>query len=210
MITRTQLILPFIAALILMVVAWITYRHQIPIAAFTKDMAGLAKIHPLISVVSSLGSFVLAVTAGICTFAYNIVKTRGNEFTSELFYGGALTFYIAVDDFYQFHDVIFPRHFGINEKLVYLSLALAAFGYLFVHRHRLMSRLPLLLLSALSCFAISVFADVFDKQLYDWLGQWMLMIEDGSKFVGIGFWASYFISLARSALVSGMKQMESA
>jgi hypothetical protein len=207
---RNQFVLPLFATIILALVAWVSYRHGIPIAAFTKDMAGLAKIHPTISVVSSLGAFVMAVTGGICYFTYTIVKPRGEEFVSELFYGGALTFYITLDDFYQFHDVIFPRHFGINEKLVYLSLALAAVGYLFVHRHRLLAHHPVLLFAALTCFGVSVIADVFDKQLYDLLGQWMLMIEDGSKFLGIALWASYFISLSHIALTQDTKQKETA
>jgi hypothetical protein len=210
MITRTQILLPSSAILILLLVAWASYNHGVPIAVFTKDMAGLAKIHPLISVVSSLGAFVLAVTGAICLFAHSVAKSRGDELTSELFYGGILTFYITADDFYQFHDVIFPKHFGINEKLVYLSLALAAFGYLAVHRRSLLSRFPLLLLAALFCFAVSVIADVFDRQLIDWMGQWMLMIEDGSKFLGIGLWASYFISLAHGTLLSNVKPKESA
>lgn len=208
MIKPNQLILPGIATLILALVAWAHIRYQVPIAVFTKDMAGLAKIHPLISVVSSLGAFTMAVTGGIAIFAYKIAKARGHELSSELFYGGALTIYITADDFFQFHDVIFPIHFSVNEKLVYLSLAMASIAYLFVHRHKIMARNSLMLLAALVGFAISVFTDIFDKPLNAWLGQWALFIEDGSKFVGIGFWASYFISLSYSAIEPTLKRPE--
>lgn len=194
------LLLPALALAVLAVVTATCYTWSIPVEYFTKDLAALTRVHPLIGVISSLGAFMFVAAAAICLFAWTVAARQSGTRPDFLLHGGLLTLYLAIDDFYMFHEFVLPKYLGLDERLVYAALALAALAFLHVHCSRVMSLNPVWLLAALACFAVSVMSDVLDSSLKSIMGNMQFLLEDGSKFIGISLWASWFIAAALAAL----------
>ncbi len=190
------LLLPAIALAVLAVVTALSYVWSIPIEHFTKDLAALTRVHPLISVISSLGAFMYVAATAICLFAWTVAARLPGTRPDFLLQGGLLSLYLAVDDFYMFHEFVLPRYLGLDEKVVYAALALAILAFLHAHRSRIMSLNPVLLMAALACFAVSVMSDVLGESLKSLMGSMQFLLEDGSKFIGISLWAAWFIAAA--------------
>ncbi|MCZ6674134.1 MAG: hypothetical protein O7C75_14485, partial [Verrucomicrobia bacterium] len=95
-------------------------------------------------------------------------------------------------DFFRFHESIFPDHLGVNEKVVQLAyVGLILFG-MFKFRKPILETDFLILLVALGFFGLSVVIDVFEDQVYAYLGNWKFVFEHGAKFLGIVGWFGYF------------------
>lgn len=194
------MLLPAIAILVLGTVTALSYAQAIPIEFFMKDMAALARVHPFVSVISSLGAFMYVAAAAICLFAFSVATRSQGRKPGHLLYGGLLSLYLAIDDFYMFHEFVLPRYVGIGEKLVYALLAAAILFFLHRYRSIVMSLDPALLLAALACFGVSVVSDLLGDSLKLALGRWEFLLEDGMKFIGISLWAAWFVGAAQLEL----------
>jgi hypothetical protein len=194
-------VLPALTLAVLALVAWASLTFDIPVQMFTRDMANLVGLHPLVSVVSSLGAFLMCATATACLFSFSVARAQAREpMPRHLLAVGLFSLYLAADDFYEFHERLFPRYAGIPELVVYATIASVALVLMFVFRERFLKFRPWLLLAALACLALSVGCDVIDATLREEMGLWEYFLEDSFKFVGISLWATYFISLAARTL----------
>jgi hypothetical protein len=193
-------ILPTLAVAVLALSAWASLAYNIPVSAFTRDMAALAGVHPFVAVVSSLGAFLMCATAACCLFAFSVARETGREIPWHILAVGLLSLYLAADDFYEFHDRQFPTYFGIPQELVYASIATAVAAIAVRWWRTFLAFRPWLLAAALFFLGGSVAIDLFDEALQKTWHHWQYFVEDGAKFVGISFWATYFIGLAQHAL----------
>ena len=185
-----MLYLPVLALLFGVVAT--AYQRRIPLSAMTRDMAAIAKVHPLTGVVSSVGILLWCATAAICLFGYNLLRERGaHQAAGMLLWSGLLTVGLLVDDFFMFHEYLAPVHLGINEKVVLASYVCFNAAYLLRHRRLILAADFRLLAAALVLFAVSMLIDVTD------VGGWWNLAEDGCKLLGIASWFGYHAGRAR-------------
>lgn len=192
-------ILPLAAVGIMSAVAWASLTYEIPVSAFTRDMATIAQLPLYVSITSSLGAFLMCATATCCLFASAVARETGRDTPWHVLAAGLFSLYLAADDFYEFHDRLLPS-LGIPQRLVYALIVTTAAAIAFRWWRGFLAFRPWLLASALFFLGLSMGFDLFDKPLWELLGDWQFFWEDGAKLVGISLWATYFMGLARHAL----------
>jgi hypothetical protein len=189
------------ASIPLLAVAAASRLLQVPIGHMTRDIAAVANVHPLTGVLSSLGIVLWAASATVWLFAAYVQRARQpNESSGLLVLPGLLSAYLAIDDLFEFHELIAPRYLGVPEEVTYALLGAAVGVYLWRYRERLRERHGELLLLALASLAASVGVDAgLDVWLWR-LGEWVLLIEDGFKWLGICFWTEFAVVGAAAEL----------
>lgn len=196
-------IVSFATLLPLAIVAAVSVHFGVKIPDMTRDVAAIANIHPLSGFLSSFGILLWWASASIWFFAAGIHRVRQS---SEL-YGFAisaalLSTYLAIDDLFQFHELLAPTYLGVPEGAVYGVLGLAMASYLLVYRRLLLRPDGLLLLLALGFLAGSV---VIDGVLERWMwriGHWTYFVEDGMKWLGVVSWCSYCVVRCRADVLA--------
>lgn len=182
----------FLAVLGLVIIVTISYIYDVPISIFTRDQSVVLKGTPFHGFLSNIGILFWSWTAAISLFYYVLLRKSGDqsELTKFVLMGGLLTFLLLLDDFFMFHDWIFPR-LGVNEKIVLLFYAVFALVYLVKFKQFILRRDYSLLLAALFFFTLSIIEDTL-RFLPD---MWHYLFEDGTKFLGIVSWFGYYVSL---------------
>lgn len=174
---------------------------QAPIGHLTRDIAAVANVHPLTGFLSSLGILLWAASATVWLFAAYVQRARQpNRSPGFLVFPGLLSAYLALDDLFELHELVAPRYLGVPEEAIYALLGAALGVYLWRYRERLRERHGELLLLALAALAASVAVDAgLDAWLWR-LGEWVLLVEDGFKWLGICFWTEFAVFSAAAEL----------
>jgi len=197
---RSSVVKVCLAALLpLAIVAAVSVSFGVKIPAMTRDVAAIANIHPLSGFLSSLGVLFWWASASIWFFSAGIHRVRRSD---ELFgfalSSALLSTYLAVDDLFQFHEMIAPTYLGLSEEGVYGMLGLAMASYMLVYRRLLLRFDGLLLLIALGFLAGSVVVDgVLERWMWR-IGHWTFFVEDGMKWLGVVSWCSYCVVRCRA------------
>ena len=205
-ITRQLLITLVPAILILIAVAIVSILSQISIPTLTRDVTAIANIHPLSGILSTLSILLWCVTASITLFAalilHHFKQTKTFKF---LFSSSLLSTYLMLDDAFLFHEVLAFKYFGIDEKIIILTLGVAVFSYLVSFRQIILKTNYSMLLLALGFLTISVLTDgILDPWFWS-LGHWEYFIEDGAKWLGIASWCSYYVQTSYIFVIKGHK-----
>jgi cbb3-type cytochrome oxidase subunit 1 len=168
------------------------------------DPADTMKFNPFIGLVSMLGLFGWAATAGVAFLTYVVVRSRETALMRQFFLAaGIFTLFLLVDDAFMLHEDVLPHAFGIRERYTkagYLIVA-AAFGLSFF---RVLIRNNFsLLVAAGTFFAGSLLLD--NPAILKAMGWWendfvLYVLEDGSKFTGIILWMAYLTKTASETL----------
>ncbi len=143
--------------------------------------------------ISGLGNVLWVTTAGICLFAYWLARSTGEVLDGAryLLAAGLLTAVLGLDDLYQLHERIAPRVLGIPEQVVLGSYGAALAG-ISARFHRLLLReADVLLAVAMATLGGSLVVDLLAPNR-----GWYYLAEDGLKFVGIFFWATFHVRRA--------------
>lgn len=106
---------------------------------------------------------------------------------------------LALDDLFQFHEKIWSEFLGLSERIVVGAYGALAIGSVCQFR-RCFGRRPVSLLwLAVGNLGMSVLVDaLFDRRS-------AVFVEDAFKFLGILFWASFFLISAVRDLKGQMK-----
>jgi hypothetical protein len=188
------LYVPIVALLVLVIIA--VFSLHIPLSSFTRDMASIAHVHPLLGVVSNVGILLWCATAVICLFSRSLLRQHGLYAQARfMLWAGLMTLVLLVDDLFMIHEYIAPVHFNVGEKVVLASYAVAAGAYLLSHRRLILAANYQLLAAAMVLFSASMLVDIADG-----LGWWRLG-EDGFKILGIASWLGYHAGMARHWLI---------
>ena len=185
----------FLTLLFLFAVVAASVGMDVSIAMFTRDPAAVAHIHPFIGVVSNLGVMLWTASATICLFSWAILRSSLDEmkFSTFLLCSGLMTTLLLFDDLFLLHDDIFPRYFGVKEKIVFLVyVGLILFGMV-KFKECILETEYLVLIIALGFFGLSVFIDVLQPRIESFIGHWRILFEDGFKLLGIVGWFGYFL-----------------
>ena len=188
---------PSTALLVALLIASI-YK-QIPIGVLTRDPAAVANVHPFTGVLSNLGVLLWCSSAAICLFSGVVLHhTPWTKRCWFLICSALLTLGLLFDDFFLFHEVLAQRYLGLGEKVVYVFLGGVTAAYLLIFRRVILQSEYAVLCLALVFFAISVAIDTLFPR---WLGDWIFLVEDGAKFLGLASWCSYYARVSYQFLI---------
>lgn len=167
---------------------------HIGISNMTRDVTAIAGIHPLSGILSSLGILLWWTSATVWFFAALLRRCRQEaQGIGFLVCSGLLSTYLALDDLFLFHEHLFPTYLSVSEQTVYAFLAVCTMLYLWRYRRYFIRSDGVLMLLALAFLCASV---VFDAVLapHLWhLKDWLFLVEDGLKWLGICFWTAFCI-----------------
>ncbi|MDP1700047.1 MAG: hypothetical protein Q8L53_03675 [Aestuariivirga sp.] len=195
----------FFGVLLLGVVALMRVAYQVPIIFYTRDISVLSRLHPLAGSVSSLGAFVWGASASTCFFTVFVFRSLGFRYGYVfLLCSGLLSLYLMLDDFFVIHEALAPSYLGVQQMVVVGALVLIVLVYLIVFGRLILASNFVMLLAALSFFALSVVIDQSPLAgvLKSNIGDWEDFIEDGAKLLGILCWYAYFIDTSRWLLLN--------
>lgn len=192
-----------VAALPLLAVVTMYRLHDVQISLMTRDPTGIAGIHPLAGFLSSLGVLMWWTAASVWLFSALLHRAAGDGPKLRFaLASGALSMYLGLDDLFQFHERLAPRHLGVPERVVLTAIVLSAALYLVTFRRQILRAQGSLLAVAFGFLAASV---AFDSVLASWIWRlkgWTYLFEDGSKWVGIVFWCGFAVTRCRADLLA--------
>ncbi len=178
--------------MVLLGMVFIRFFFDIPFRTMTMDpvqvLAGL-KGNPFCGGLSNFGVLLWCSTAAVCLFCATCLPAEGKlEARHFLFYSGVITLMLMIDDFFLFHEIVFPRILGIPGEILFLSYFLVVVYYLYRFHRLIFETDYILLVLAFALLGISFVADIIPFRIR---GQFL--VEDGSKFLGIVAWLGYFL-----------------
>lgn len=203
-VSARQMLITFVPSIfILAAIAVVSVLFQVSMPAMTQDVTAVAKIHPLSGILSNLGILLWCAAASTCFFAAMTLRNAKPRDTYRFLLSSALlSSYLLLDDFFQFHEDLASRYLGLDEKIVYAALGVAVSAYFIAFRRVILRTHFGVLALALGFLGTSV---VIDSILSPWLwrlGHWEYFFEDGTKWLGIASWCSYYVHSSHQLLVS--------
>ena len=186
------------AGALLAAVAIVGVFFGVDVGRLLHDPAAVAGMNPLIGLVSNLGVLLWAAAASICLFTAALTRRRGmHEAFAFTFCAGLLSAYLMLDDLFMFHENLVERYIGMSEKALYLCLGIATLVFLIRFRFFILRTDFGYLLLALGFLAASVLVDTAADYAVPVFAEKFPMLEDiaedGSKWLGIAFWACYYL-----------------
>ena len=199
--SRRQLLATFVPSLlVLSLVAAVRLLTGVQTSLMTGDMASTLEANPLTGFVSNLGVLLWGASATACLFAAFVVRGRGDARAFRfLLVSSVLSAYLTLDDLFLIHDDLAGRYLGLPEKAVFAILGVAVAAYFVAFRQDIVRTGPTMLLLALGLFALSVALDLFVVDSVS-AGHGMYFLEDGSKWLGVACWCSYWVRTSYQAV----------
>jgi hypothetical protein len=203
---RRQLLTTFVpAGLLLAGLAVLGLGYGKDIGQLMREPTATAGLHPLTGLVSNLGVLLWAAAAAISFFSGSIVRGADRDSAAGfMFSSGCLSAYLCLDDFFQIHEDLVGRYFGIRERYVYVVLAIAVLAYLLRYRRLILRTNYSVLMISFMFLGASVVIDDFFEPWMQGLGQGRILIEDGAKWLGIAAWCSYHVRTACGLVADGV------
>ncbi len=191
------------AAFTLTAVVTASAAYDIPLVLFFRDPAAIMDAKPYYGFMSNLGVLLwcASVTISLLTASLLAGRSEHRRAARFLLVSGLYAAMMMADDFFMFHDSIFPTLFGWWEKWVILSYALILMTILVAYRRVIVSTNFVPLILSLGFFGASVVFDALQSRVIIPAHH---LFEDGSKFLGIVSWLVYFYFVSRSVLTSAL------
>lgn len=146
---------------------------------FTRDSNEINGMPFYIGSISTLGVIMWSAAAALSLMGAILLYNKSRMFWL-LLSAGMLTTLLTLDDTFQIHEKLFPKHHSVI-YLIYFPF-LAAFLIYFL-KDILNDTEFLILGASLLCLAISIIFGTFTNNV---------LIKDSSKFIGIALWLTYF------------------
>lgn len=177
----------------------ISLKLERPITFFFQDFFFITNSPIYTGFVSNIGIIFWSATAGILFFCSVVCYQfrAGRELLWFYTIAGVITVIMLFDDFFLFHEIIYPRFFNIHSGTVYIIYGMIGIIYLVAFRKNILASNFLVLFFAFLFFFVSI---VFDELRERWLfDPYWIVCEDGFKLLGIVNWLTYyFITSLRS------------
>ncbi|RKZ47833.1 MAG: hypothetical protein DRQ48_05650 [Gammaproteobacteria bacterium] len=118
------------------------------------------------SFISDLGALLWCVAATVCFYTALILRNhQTKEVRQFLLYSATLTCYLLFDDFFRIHELYFPKYFDMDEKVIYLVLAIAAISLVIKCWRTILETNYIVMLVGLGLLAISIISDGMIKPI---------------------------------------------
>jgi len=167
----------------------IAERYDMSVAYFTRDPAITLYGHPFTGVISNIGILFWCFSLAICFFCSWLILKKGEKQVSVfLFFSGLFTLLLMLDDFFMFHEFIFPYSFGIPQEAVIVGYLVMISMYFLKFGRLILTMEYTILLMACGLFALSLATDIWMPQ-----SDLQFLVEDGAKLFGIVTWFIFFI-----------------
>ncbi|MCU0390544.1 MAG: hypothetical protein MUE81_05465 [Thermoflexibacter sp.] len=203
--TLPMLFLYALALLLLFVVFISSKTMDIDIAQFMGDMQQLGNLQFYSGIITNLGVFLWVVGGIVNFFTFLVIgKYESNQQANYLLLSCLISFILAIDDFFMFHERWAYRYFSINEKYVLLSYMILIIYYLIAYRAIILKNNFVFLILSLGLFGFSVVADlswekVFGKESVHGIANFL--VEEGAKFLGLMTWAIYHTISSKDLII---------
>ncbi|WP_210437036.1 hypothetical protein [Oxynema aestuarii] len=199
-----------ICTVFIKVVLFLYYYHNIPMGHLSRDLSVIAKLPAHAGLLSQIGIFFWSGASGICLLSYKVVSNfTGSDRVKQFFLISAIfTLMLGIDDAFLLHEDMFPA-IGIPEKFVLLSYVLFLCFYLVKFIRVILQTEYLLLVTPLFFFGLSIFIDLLSRLRPDFFGihdDIRLLLEDGTKLVGIVSWFIYFLHCGEHLIVRHLRK----
>lgn len=180
------------AVLFLMMMALYSFFSDFDFGALSRDPLEILWAKPYLGVISRIGVIFWTATSVVLLYSslLSYKKKQPRSITSFLFWGGLLSAFLLIDDFFMFHDVIFSYYLNIDEKFFYAFYGLSVVALFYFYHKIILDSDYILLLMAIILLGGSVITDIAV-----FLGlnlTYVYVVEDGLKFLGIIAWFAYF------------------
>ena len=191
-------LVPFLVRLYLPVllglggIAWIGLWSGTPIGTFTRDPATVIGFSPFVGLVSNLGILLWSATAAIALFSAAVLRKQKPEMASFYLFTGLVTAMLLFDDWFLFHEVVFPHYLLIPEKVLFAVYIVILSVYLLRFSRSIAQTEYAILLLAVAFIGASTLWDLV-LPLLQIAVPGHAFFEDGLKMCGIVAWAAYFI-----------------
>jgi hypothetical protein len=110
--------------------------------------------------------------------------------------GALFTAFLCIDDLFMLHESVFPR-LGLPQLVTFGSYGLLALAYLVVNWRLIRDEELVLFLASVGFLAFSVAVDLHG---HNGGKLWLLVLEEGSKLMGVAGWCTWHIRRAYRAL----------
>jgi len=186
---------------LLLFVTLISLWTGTPISWFTRDPADIADISPFAGVISNLGILGWCAAVAVCGLTFFLLQGVEERAPPARFFlvAALLTTLLMFDDFFLFHERVFPVYLHIRQRYLYLFYAAAVVLFLLVFRRVILRTDWRLLVVAFAFFSLSILVDLTSGALAGSFPAYHL-VEDGGKFLGIVSWLGYFGQLSLEML----------
>ncbi|MBW4689112.1 MAG: hypothetical protein KME40_29480 [Komarekiella atlantica HA4396-MV6] len=191
---------------IFLIVTQIIVKIQgIPFYILVVDPNEMGKLPPYTGMISMLGILFWCASAATSIFSSFLLQKKGGlkskKWSKFLLFSGCITLVILLDDLFQIHEYYYRSFIDLStftnpspiknlfESIFFGMYAIIILVYLFKFKSLFQKTNYTILLLSLFFFVISTIVDVATPEK-------MFLhstIEEGSKFLGIVTWFSYFI-----------------
>lgn len=165
---------------------------DVPVEHLTTETTTIAGVPPYFGAVSVLGCFGWAAAVGMflmgACLLYDWLERKEAAF---LACSALFTAYLLIDDTFTLHEAVLPA-VGIPERATYAAIGLATLVYAVAFRREIRRSAWIFLVIAVGFLGFSVLVDEVGQilDLSEHVGIEMV-IEDGSKLMGISAWVCY-------------------
>ena len=189
-------------------VLFVWQQPFVPVEYITRDPAAIAN-HPIYyGALSNLGILLWAASTTTCLLGGLVTKMLSDRWTIASFFAafGGLSAVLCLDDLFMIHEDVFPKKLGLSEDVLFILYAVSLSYMLFHFRKILFKMQPALLGLSLLLFALSTCSDLIPAIAHPPNSN-TYAFEDGSKFIAIFVWFSYFLwaAVEQIMLCTGQK-----
>lgn len=170
------------------IILLIAHKYNIAPLLVIRDLLQTCDYPVAVGMISNIGILFWASASAICLFV-SFTQNIKRELSQLLFFGGGLSAFLCIDDFFLLHD----RY--INQKLlvlIYLSLILFAF---FKFMKPLVKISISSLIISLLFFGMSIIIDFWFNNILT-----LQIFEEGFKFLGIICWFNFWCKASSFSL----------
>jgi hypothetical protein len=172
-----------------------------PIVVFFQDIFYQTHVPLYVGFISNIGMIVWSFAVAVCLFMSFILISIKRYYDNFFFLSAAfLGTVLLLDDFFMFHEIIYPRYFHFGSDVAYIIYAAMGITFLIMFRKIILNSDFIIFLMALALFATSIFFDELRESFS--LSDYWIIAEDGSKLLGVIYWTVYFAITGKKFILS--------
>ena len=188
--------------MLLLILGGIAGFTDIEVGDFLADPAQIVGYDSYLGLVNNLGVVLWAAAMAVCFFTFIALRRTGNneDISRFVLFSGLLTLILLLDDLFLIHEGIGNY---ATEYIVPIIVIIFYILIIFRFRNAILKTNYIFLVIATGLFALSLAFDVvqsIDSALFQ--GGMRVLLEEGSKFLGIVSWLAYFTRLCLMSLRS--------